>query len=223
MGMASRPPPGRASSSSSGRRSTAWRSALTLAGLADARSSAIYSGAMLLGSGVGASSALLASRDGHPGQTRGGQLRLRVSRPSRQCSRRSGSPTASSDRAVFGIVAGGLAVGTGAGDRVGGPDAPRGPASVRLPPWASGRLPRRPPLPRDARVQHLTGPATTALVLGWSSLGFMAAGSPPACCSRRRSRDAARMRWINLSAAGGYAVIGLSSLLLAADGTGETR
>lgn len=197
---------------------------LTLAGLADARSSAIYSGAMLLGGGVGAVGALLASRDGvtagqaaavNYGSVFGGLASMFTAFGL--------SNSRLGDRAVFGIVAGGLAVGTGAGIAWAAqtPLGGRVEFASSMGIWSAFLgahlyLATRGYGTWDGRGDN------EVTVLGWSSLGFMAAGlTAGVLLAPQVPVSAARMRWINLSAAGGYAVIGLSSLLLAADGTGE--
>lgn len=197
---------------------------LSLAGLADARSTAIYSGAMLLGGGAGAVGALLASRDGiTAGQAAAVNYGSIFGGLAAMFTAFGLSNSHIEGRAVAGIVAGGLAVGTGAGIAWAA-QTPLGgrvefASSMGL--W-SAFLGAHLYLATRGYGTFDSRASDGLSVLGWSSLGFMAAGlTAGVLLAPQVPVSAARMRWINLSAAGGYAVIGLSSLLLAADGTGE--
>lgn len=197
---------------------------LSFAGIAQARSPSIYSGAMLLGGGIGAVSSLLASRNGvtsgEAGAVNHGTFLGGVG------AMFTGFALANSikdGRAVAGIVAGGLTLGTGAGILW----AAQSPLSGRVEFTASmGYL-------GAFTAAHLflatRGYGTfdgrdddPSAVLGWSSLGATAAGLVAgALLAPNVQMSAARVRWMSLSALGGWFVIGSSSALLAADGDGE--
>lgn len=193
---------------------------LCVAGLAGAERSAIYSGALLLGGGLGAVGALLATRDGvTTGQAAvinnstlfGGAvagyalLGLNESRIN--------------ERTTWGVLGAGLLLGTGAGIAV----ATQRPLSGRvefassLGGWSAffgGHL--------YFATQGYNRADSGLAIFAWSSLGLMAAGvAAGALIAPNVPVSAARMRWINLSGLGGWAVIGLSSLLLASDGDGR--
>jgi hypothetical protein len=197
---------------------------LALAGLAGSERIPIYTAMALLGSGTGAAIALLASRDGvTPGQAAvinngtvfgglaAGMMLLGL------------SDRGISSRTVFGLLAGGLALGTGAGVVL----AAQRPLSGRVE-FASSMG-----LWSTFLGAHLYLGSrgygswdrygdTEVPVLGWSSLGFLAAGlTAGILLAPSVPVSAARMRWINLAAAGGWAVIGFSSFLLATGGTGN--
>jgi hypothetical protein len=196
---------------------------ITLAGAFGAERPAIFSGSMLLGGGIGAVGALLASRDGvTAGQAaaiNNGTIFGGLAATFTLLGLSNGSL---SERAAFGVVAGGLALGTGAGIA-----------------WASQT-------PLGGRVEFASSmglwsafvgahlylatrgygtwddrtSTSEFAVLGWSSLGLMAAGlTAGVLLSPNVPVSAARMRWINLAGVGGWGIIGLSSLLLASDGS----
>lgn len=197
---------------------------LALAGVADARSSSIYSGAMLLGGGVGAVASLLATRDGitmgqasaiNFGTLFGGLAATFTA---------VGLSRTIEGRGVAGLFAGGLALGTGAGIAW----ASQSPLSGRVEFASSVGIWSAfvgTHLYLATRGYGTWDDATSRnefTVLGWSSLGLTAAGLVAGVLlAPNVPVSAARMRWINLAGLGGYTVIGLSSLLLAADGSGE--
>jgi hypothetical protein len=198
---------------------------LTLVGALGGDRSAVFAGSMLLGGGIGATAALLGSRDGvTPGQAAAINYGTAFGGLGAMFSAFGLSRSSIEERGVMGLVAGGLALGTGAGLA-----------------WASQR-------PLSGRVEfaasfglwsafvgaHLylatNGYGTWSSrgdeelpVLGWSSLGFMAAGlTAGVLLAPSVPVSAQRMRWINLGALGGWTVIGLSSLLLASDSGGDS-
>jgi len=190
----------------------------TLVGAFGANGSSVFAGSMLIGGGIGATAALLGTRDGiTPGQAAAINYGTAFGGLGSMFAAIGLSQEPSfNPREATGLIAGGLALGTGAGIA-----------------WASQR-------PLSGRVEFAASlglwsaflathlylatkaygirSVDSVAVLGWSSFGFMAAGlTAGVLLAPGVPVSAQRMRWINLAALGGWAVIGLSSLLLASD------
>jgi hypothetical protein len=196
---------------------------LSVAMIANPNSSSVYSGAMLLGAGVGVVAAMLATRDGitegqeaavNRGSLFGGisALYLMLSINSRL-----------SESAAGGILATGLTLGTVGGilAAVNKPLAGRVEFASSIGIWAAFLAGHTFLLTNGFGTFGGSG-RESARALGVSSLVLMGGGIVAgALLAPSVPISAARMRWINLAGLGGWLVVGLSASLFASDGRSD--